>query len=109
MRWRLVIHNLIETASQKPANAGKHREIDARDVPSEVMQKLCALHICPGDKLVLADSVRDAILLEPQRNPAIIGIRHANHHDKNIMQVLILTRVYIDRYNYKQVYLFIPF
>ena len=91
MRWRLVIHDLIETASQKPANAGEHREIDACDVPSQVMQKLCALHIRPGDKLVLADPVRDAILLEPQRNLAIIGIRHSITTDKNIMRILILT------------------
>lgn len=76
LRWRLVLHNLVETAPQKPAYPGNHREVDASDVPPQIVQKLCALHIRPYNDLIFADSVRNAIFLEPQRNPAIIGIRH---------------------------------
>lgn len=74
--WRLVIHDFVKTAPQKPANPGEYREVDASDVSPQIMQKLCALHIRPSDELIFADSVHDTILLEPQRNPAIIGICH---------------------------------
>ena len=75
-RWRLVFHNLIKTASQKPTYPGKHRKINASGLASKIMQKLCALHIRPCHKLIFADSMRDAILFQPQHNLTIIRIRH---------------------------------
>ncbi len=76
LRWWLVVHDFVETASQKPANPGEHCEVYAHHVSPQIMQKLCALYIRPGNKLILADSVRNVVLFQPQRNPAIIGIRH---------------------------------